>query len=135
MRGVLGQVSVSAPNVVLRSERPGKADDLRGKGWLRALLVRVACCACRLSHWSDEPWPKMEIWKYRDPPVEDGRMMQQQRRRRGAQIASQGLRMGFEKSVSDGKGGKSRLHCLHLWGLGNNRALGALPFFSFSICI
>ena len=39
--GVLGQVSVSAPNVVLRRGRPDKADDLQAKGWLRAFR-----CAC-----------------------------------------------------------------------------------------
>ena len=44
--GVLGQVSVSAPNVVLRRQRPGKGDDLQAKGWLRAFPLCVLGVAC-----------------------------------------------------------------------------------------
>jgi len=44
--GVLGHVSISAPDVVLRRYRPGKADDLQGKRLATCFPLCVLGVAC-----------------------------------------------------------------------------------------
>jgi hypothetical protein len=92
--GVLVQVSVSAPNVVLRRQRPGKGDDLQAKGWLRAF--RCACWVLRVAAFS---LAEMEIEdEVVDPPC--GRRQEGLCKGDDAEprfAASQGWMMGIRK--------------------------------------
>jgi hypothetical protein len=91
---VLVQVSVSAPNVVLRRQRPGKGDDLQAKGWLRAF--RCACWVLRVAAFS---LAEMEIEdEVVDPPC--GRRQEGLCKGDDAEprfAASQGWMMGIRK--------------------------------------